>query len=354
MKQSSTTISEKSIASIETYISGILSNSKRKNCSAMAEELSSSHDTVYRALKEAAQNINHLQQKLLLQVQDFIDDPQVKTVIDDTLLAKQFAEIIEGLFNNYDPSSKTYVKSISIIVFGLSYKNIFFPLDFMFWFPRDIAQDKYLKKKELAMQLINKHRKLIGSKILIIDGLYAYEDFMRTLTCMGIRFLARMHANRVVEIENNKQQLKKHRALKPSKNAKAKMQIGKWKDMELYFTCVRMKVKNADPAFVFLVANWQESAKDYVAIYKERWPIEKFFRTSKQKLGLAQCQSTSIDKQKAHIFSVFVAFTRMAKKTLHSKLISVDDSINQLRRNKQRNIINSSFSAETLINHKGR
>lgn len=349
MEQVSTAISEKSIHLIETYIAGIFSNSKRKNCSAMAEELSISHDSVSRGLREAEKNIRHLQEGLLMIVESFIHEPGVKMVIDDTLLAKQFAQEIEGLFTNYDSSSKTYIKSLCIVVFGVSYKNIFFPLDFFVWLPHAILQDAYVKKRELAMQLIKKHRNLIGSATLLIDGLYAYQDVMRELSEMGVAFVARMHANRVVEIENIAQQIKQHASLKPSKNAQAKMQFGTWKEMALYFVCVRRKTKKADPFFVFLVSNQKKLAKEYVKLYKQRWPIEKFFRTAKQKLGLSECQSISITKQKAHIFTVFLAFARVAKKTLNSRESSTDQSINSMRRSIREAIVEKHNLIKTLV-----
>jgi hypothetical protein len=45
--------------------------------------------------------------------------------------------------------------------------------------------------------------------------------------------------------------------------------------------------------------------KQHILAYEHHWPIEKFFRTAKQHLGVRDCQSTSIKKQRAHIFGFY-------------------------------------------------
>ena len=47
--------------------------------------------------------------------------------------------------------------------------------------------------------------------------------------------------------------------------------------------------------------------------------VEKFFRTSKQSLGVKDCQSTSVEKQRAHIFATFVAFTELENQKIFKK-----------------------------------
>ena len=116
-----------------------------------------------------------------------------------------------------------------------------------------------------------------------------------------------------------------------SKNEKSKVLLGNWKNIELYFVCTLRINKHGEKTIVFLVSNIKAAARDYVIEYDKRWIIEVMIRTSKQKLGISECQARDINKQKAHIYAVFLSYACLAKKALHSKEKSTDIFINELR-----------------------
>jgi uncharacterized protein (DUF169 family) len=66
---------------------------------------------------------------------------------------------------------------------------------------------------------------------------------------------------------------------------------------------------------VYQVSNVAAPAKKHVQIYGFRSNIEKFFRTSKQHLGLAHCQMCSKSAQENHIFNVFFAYALLQNET---------------------------------------
>ena len=51
-----------------------------------------------------------------------------------------------------------------------------------------------------------------------------------------------------------------------------------------------------------------KSAKELIAAYNMRWPLEKVIRTTKQKFGAMQCQALEIEKQQAHLMAGFLAY----------------------------------------------
>jgi hypothetical protein len=275
--------------------------------------------------------MNHLREALLSIVKESINPLKASLVIDDTLILKKFAELIQGIFLHYDPTNSIFVKGFSIVVIGASYRKLFFPLDFAIWLPKEIMNDNYKSKQELAIELISKYSKILGIKRTEMDGLYATINVMRKLDDMKVKFTMRIHSNRVVTINNISQQLKLHKSLRPTKNSRAKMLPGNWKGMDLFFTCLIYRGNFGEKTFSFLVSNIEAFANEYLNMYNNRWTIECFFRTIKQKFGLADCQSRDINKQKAHFYSVFLAYSVVSEKALKFRKKSVDDCINQLR-----------------------
>ncbi len=56
-----------------------------------------------------------------------------------------------------------------------------------------------------------------------------------------------------------------------------------------------------------------------------------FFRTAKQKLGLQECQSRSIVKQKAHFYFVFLSYTYLQIECHAKKAKNVEEVLKELR-----------------------
>nr|MBA3752395.1 transposase [Candidatus Dependentiae bacterium] len=56
------------------------------------------------------------------------------------------------------------------------------------------------------------------------------------------------------------------------------------------------------------ISNVAMLPRNHVNTYNKRWAIEKFFRTGKQHLGLADCQSRKKTLQEKHIYNVFLAY----------------------------------------------
>jgi hypothetical protein len=71
--------------------------------------------------------------------------------------------------------------------------------------------------------------------------------------------------------------------------------------------------------------------KQHILAYEYRWPIEKFFRTAKQHLGIQDCQSTFIKKQRAHIFATFLAFIELEVQKIYKKKKSPEQVLKVIR-----------------------
>jgi len=81
-----------------------------------------------------------------------------------------------------------------------------------------------------------------------------------------------------------------------------------WHDIKLYLTAQKRIDKKGKETIVYQVSTYSAKPSQHVKMYKNRWPIEKEFRTTKQHLGLQECQSTKMKTQLHHAAAVFLAY----------------------------------------------
>lgn len=310
------------------YVTGLIVAPKKKTCTEMAKMLSVSHDVLNRALDN--------EDLLLCIPKAFIElviQLSVRTkgwlIIDDTLIAKIYAKLIEGVESHFDSSTRRNLHGYSTVVLAWTNGKITIPLDFEFWFSKDLVQpDTYLTKIQIAQNLIKKIIECIEVKGVLLDGLYASEEMINFLNTLGIRFEMRMHSNRIITLSNGeKVKLRNTQSLKMNRNQHSKTICAIWKDMKLYFTAELRINKHGEKSIVFIVSNWETSSNEHIKTYAMRWPIEMIFRTSKQYLGLQHCISRSLEKQKLHIYSVLFCYTFLQHYVDRKMFQSVEDVI---------------------------
>jgi len=130
-----------------------------------------------------------------------------------------------------------------------------------------------------------------------------------------------MHANRIVEYNGSKIQLRKINDLMPKGRKIARTISVIWQGLSLYVTCIRGNDKHGDETFVCQAATYKASPGKHAKVYKRRWAIEKLFRTIKQSMGLQECVSRKTQKQFDHACAVLLAYsmTQLEMKKCHYK-----------------------------------
>ncbi|HVX00574.1 MAG TPA: transposase [Candidatus Babeliaceae bacterium] len=99
--------------------------------------------------------------------------------------------------------------------------------------------------------------------------------------------------------------------------------------------CCKRNGSNNTKEVIYIVSNVKRTAREHIAAYKQRWPVEKFYRTSKQHLGLTNCQSTDAEKQRLHVFMVMVSYASLELMRIDQKKTSVEEVLHPLRRQKK-------------------
>jgi hypothetical protein len=249
-----------------------------------------------------------------------------------------------------DGATGQIASGLSAVVLGWSDCEGFIPLDHEFWFPKELIQDGYLTKHHIAQKLILRYKDVVKTHGIVMDGLYSQVNMINFLNDHGISFEMKMHANRVIEFQGLKRQVQHHPQLRLIRNNRGKTIQVLWQHITLFVTVEKMKNRNGSVAYRYLMSNQDWPPRQHISIYWLRWPIEKFFRTAKQKLGFSDCQSRKIELQNAHIFNVFYAYAKLQTKTVQLQFDSVDVLIRYLRTTKSRQVQDPITASDQIFN----
>jgi hypothetical protein len=255
-------------------------------------------------------------------------------VVDSTQIKKLYSKKSNLLSYDRNGSMKTVLKGISCVVAAWTNGKIVIPLVFDFWVrEKDIKDDRqYRKKTEISRELIVEAHGKIPFAYVALDGAYGNEEFLLFLYAYHLKFSVRMPSNRKVVIDGIEENLKKHPALRLVRNERYKKIQGFYKGIPVIIVAHKRKGKNNTKQVVFIVSNIQGlSAKQHVKAYACRWPIEKMFRSTKQKFGLENCQCIPEEKHKAHVTFVFLAFTEAELTKITNRQKSTEESARFIR-----------------------
>lgn len=188
-----------------TYpISLLLSINGRKSCESLGKQIRKSGDTMLRLLNEPLVST----EELIKIAQTIFKGGRIFLIVDDTLIAKIFSTLIEGVGDNFDSADKTTYKSLCSVVAMLTDGKIAIPITQAFWTSKELNPTNYKTKTELAQDLTLEIYELIDISMVIADGLYATQLMMQWLIDKKILFEMRFHSNRVVEINGSNKSLK--------------------------------------------------------------------------------------------------------------------------------------------------
>ena len=314
---------------IKGYILGLLLSTGKKNCVCMSSDLGVSYNSIHKYFDEFEHKKRSLKDFLIAMVNLYgAEENQGTLIIDATQIQKLYAKNIGLLCYDFNNSIKRVTKGLTCVTAAWTNGKILIPLDFDFWVrEKDLKEkEKYKKKTTLTKNLILELKDKIAFAYISLDGEYGHKDFLKFLHENTLYYSIRMPRNRKVTINALELKLNDQPKLKQIRNSRYKTAKGTYKGIPAFFTSHKRKGKNGTKQVVFIVSNLVGlSPKEYVQAYSLRWPVEKMFRTLKQSLGLQQCQSVSEEKQRAHIFATFLAFTELEIQKINKKKKSPEE-----------------------------
>ena len=323
------------VSTIITYPVLTLLSIGKKSFENMGKLIHRSGDTVARLLQPASISYAH-SQKLCQSM--FMNKKKLFFIVDDTLIKKFFSRFMQGSGSFFDTKAGRRITAYRLILGMISDGKLAIPIDSAYLFSKELVDRMAKKPKtkseiakdfvELAIQLFPQ------AKIIVLaDGLYSTIDFLTWCVENKIAAEMRMHSNRMVFYKGQKISLKKlleQKGIRPKGRQMARTISVLWHGLNLEITIVRRIDKHGEESIVFQVATYKALPREHVEHYKKRWVIEKAFRTTKQKLGLQECFSLSLEKQQNHVAAVFLAYALTQLEMKKHRLKTPEDAIRRL------------------------
>jgi hypothetical protein len=319
------------------YLLGLLLSYGRKNCRSMADMTGISVKSLYSFLRNAKENIEEIEKKLI----EFANKTHVKDVlrtlvIDPTTLIKSYAIKMEKLSHDRAGSTGHVEKCLVPVYATLVDKNVKIPINLNFWVQEKITGARRYKSKAMLAQelIVYAVQQGIEFDFVSLDGAFAIPVMFAFFKAqVDMCFIMRIPRNRRIKLaDGTLVQLQHCPSLKLKRNEREKMIQAELYGEKYFFTAHKRKKRDHTWETVYLVSNMDVSAKEQVAAYNLRWPMEKVIRTTKQKFGAAQSQVIEIEKQQAHLMACFLIHTICESIKNGTQKQSVDEIVNFIRK----------------------
>lgn len=322
---------------ILNYVFSIVLTKGSKNCSSMSQETHRSPKKLYKFYDDASSNSEIIKNNLVKKVAKHARNSKKKVlIIDLSSISKRFAKKIEPTTYDFDVIIKKTAQCISFVAAAWTNGKMTIPLDFLFWQnKKSVAPENYKKKRDLAVDLILRLKGVVDFNYVALDGAFASLPMIDFFSVNNTDFIMRMPRNRVVITKNGVEaQLQKHPALKLLRNERYKTILACYKGHWCYFTAHKRKNKHCSAEVVFIVSSMNIPPKEQALAYGIRWEIEKIFRTTKQSLGIGDCQAIFTEKQRSHIFASFLAYASLIEEKVYKQKKSPEEVLARIRRQK--------------------
>lgn len=295
--------------SIATYsVLTILTNYGKRSFENMGRLIKRSGDTVGRLLRSREESLD-ASKKIAQQI--FANKKKLFFIIDETILKKIYARLMEGTSWLFDTKMGRSFNAYKLIMGAISDGRFTIPINAAFTFGKEFCEDPKKIKELIVQQFIKEALSLFPDKkiIALLDGAFATIKYLKWAIENNIATEVRMHSNRVVEYKGEKKKLRDIKELRPKGRQMARTIQIVWRGLPLYVTAVRRIDRHGDETIVFQAATYEALPREHARNYKYRWGIEKLNRTTKQSLGLQECFSRNVDTQLNHICAVLLAYS---------------------------------------------
>lgn len=230
--------------------------------------------------------------------------PKVKgwLILDDTSIAKRFSRKIGFC-------SKVWCGCVGKITNGIVFVTLLWtdgrqclPVGFLVWMSRKDRQGKvrrnHKSKIDLARELIVDNIEFCKScEYLVFDGWYCSKKFLNLMRGLNIHCVSSLKKNRNIVFKRREMKV-----ADLSVGFRGMVYLKGYGDVFIYcakFGATERCLVSTDKRLKY---------KQLRKRYKRRWPIEEFFRTIKQNLGLCVCQCRKHTATVNHISAVFLAY----------------------------------------------
>lgn len=305
----------------------------KRSFESMGKLINRSGDTVKRCLHPAEDSFQSIQQ---IATDVFKNKNKLIVIVDDTLVKKFFSKCMRGAGLFYDTKLCRLIMAYRLLAVAVTDGRYTIPIKCVFLFAKELVDQPIESKTDLVKKLFIGIEKLFPKKLFVFVGDGAFASI--SLLNWGIEtkrsLEVRMHRNRKVTYKGKLVAIRDIKELNPKGRQMARTITATWHGLQIEITAHRRINKHGEESVVYQAATYKAKPSEHVAHYKKRWPVEKFFRTAKQHLGLQECFSTNIDTQLNHMAAVLLAYSIVQWEMKKRKYKTPEETIRALKRRK--------------------
>lgn len=310
---------------LSKYATSLLLTGQRKVMTNLCKPLNLSHDSIQRELDNTEQQIESVKSHNIKTAQKLFGNRNLKAYIDDTTISKPHSFQLDGIDTIYSSGEKRTISGLSSVVVMLSDGINTIPVNADLSFTKKISQEKFISKPAIAVAMIKELMQHFRIKEVIGDGLYSTKEMITSLKALGINFLMKITRTKKVTINGNTEQIQNCVRLK--KNNHYARSVAIFNGVKVYIYAVKIAPGKVN----YYIASYKIPKEKVLGIYRNRWVIECFFRTAKQKLGLQECQARTSEKQLLHNLYIIQAYQIAVLIRCKMKFDNVDQAVNYLQ-----------------------
>lgn len=265
-------------------------------------------------------------------------------VFDDTIVEKEYTDESDLVCWHYDHSKGRSVKGMNLLsAFYVSQRDekaspLRVPVGYEL-IKKPVVMCDVKTKKEIRKSAQTKNemmREMIITaicnallfKYVLADSWFASVENMAFINAKNKFFIFDMKANRLAilhsesaEKPNKKSQWTSINQLNIPENTPVQVWL---KDLDFPVLLVKQVFKNEDDSTQgcrFLVSNdLSLSYNDFATIYKKRWSVEEYHKSTKQNASIAKSPTRTIKSQSNHIFCAIWAYVKLEKLKFQTNL----------------------------------
>jgi len=279
-----------------------------------------------------ANSINKQRIELLKQNQNTKPKKDGVVSIDDTLIPKS-GKHMEAVGKFWDHCEHKYVMAHNMVTSHYWDEHTTYPLHFRTYFKKDMIDSSEFKTKiEFAIELVNDAESCnLGISTYVFDSWFCTKKLTHYIRDIGKNWVSQVKSNRLVLHNGYQVRLSKYldEYVKPDQYksvvVKTKDETGKEKETTHYCFTKSITIKELGRIRIVVCyqnkelkgkrfilgtnrTNWSQPKK-IIDTYSKRWPIETFYRDSKQSLGFSSYRFRNIQSVKKHMSLVFLAYS---------------------------------------------